>query len=110
MFAQIFSTSIVNEFAKTLAADIAKRYPPAIANNPEQMVSHKRLTSILEEAFDKAAVFQKEQRLGWFKRAKLVNEFQWELKEFGYDKKFVEMAAEGLLVYVSRGPNAPKAN
>lgn len=109
MFSKIFSTSKVNEFAKTLAADIAKRYPPAIANNPEQMVSHKRLTAILEEAFNRAAEFQKEQKLGWFRRAKLVNEFQWELKEFGYDKKFVEMAAEGLLVYVTRGPSATRA-
>ena len=55
MFAQLFSTSKVNEFAKTLANDIAKRYPPAIANNPEQMVSHQRLTTILEEAFNRAA-------------------------------------------------------
>ena len=105
MFAQIFSTSKVNEFAKSLATDIAKRYPPAIANNPEQMVSHKRLTTILEEAFNRAADLQKEQKLGWFRRAKLVNEFQWVLKEYGYDKKFVEMATEGLLGYVTRGPN-----
>jgi hypothetical protein len=105
MLSRIFSTGVVNEFAKSLANDIAKRYPPAIANNPEQMVSHKRLTSILEETFNRAATFQKEQKLGWFRRAKLINEFQWELKEFGYDKKFVEMAAEGLLVYVTRGPD-----
>jgi len=110
MFSQIFSTSKVNEFSKSLATDIAKRYPPAIANNPEQMVSHKRLTTILEEAFTRAAEFQKEQKLGWFRRAKLVNEFQWELKELGYDKKFVEMAAEGLLVYVTRGPHATRKN
>ena len=110
MFAQLFSTSKVNEFAKSLATDIAKRYPPAIANNPEQIVSHKRLTTILEEAFNRAAEFQQEQKLGWFRRAKLVNEFQWELKEFGYEKKFVEMAAEGLLVYVTRGPNSPRGN
>jgi hypothetical protein len=104
MFAKLFSSSKVNQFAKSLATDIAKRYPPAIANNPEQMISHKRLTTILEETFNRAADFQKGEKLGWFGRAKLVNEFQWELKEIGYEKKFVEMAAEGLLVYVTRGP------
>lgn len=109
MFAKLFSSSKVNDFAKSLAADIAKRYPPAIANNPEQMISHKRLTTILEETFKRAAEFQKGQKLGWFGRAKLVNEFQWELKDIGYESKFVELAAEGLLVYVTRGPDAARS-
>ena len=26
----------------------------------------------------------------------------WELKEMGYDEKFIEMATEGLIVYVTR--------
>ena len=108
MFGKLFSSSKVNDFAKNLANDIAKRYPPAIANSPEQMISHKRLTTILEESFSRAAEFQKGQKLGWFGRAKLVNEFQWQLKEIGYDAKFVEMAAEGLLVYVTRGPDAAR--
>jgi hypothetical protein len=109
MFSKLFSRSRIDEFAKTLAQDIAKRYPPAIANNPEQMVSQNRLTSILEEAFARATDFQRQQKLGWFKRAKLVNEFQWELKEMGYDKKFVDLATEGLLVYVTRGAQAASA-
>src|SRR3990172_3838026 len=107
MFLRLFSRSKVNEFAKNLAQDISKRYPPAIANNPEQMISQNRLTTILEESFGKAAEFQKEQKLGWYNRAKLVNEFQWALKEIGYDKKFVDLATEGLLVFVTRGPRAP---
>lgn len=108
MFLRLFSGTKVDKFAKNLAQDIAKRYPPAIANNPEQMVSQKRLTSILEEAFTQAADFQKEHKLGWYKRAKLVNEFQWELKEIGYDKKFVDLATEGLLVYVTRASGAAR--
>ena len=99
---KLFSPSKIDEFAKSLAQDIAKRYPPAIANNPQQMVSQKRLTDILEETFAKAAAFQSENRLGWYKKAKLGNEFRWELKEMGYDEKFIEMATEGLIVYVTR--------
>jgi hypothetical protein len=106
MFLKLFSGSKVNEFAKDLAQDIAKRYPPSIANNPEQMVSVNRLTGILEEAFGKAADFQRQQKLGWYSRARLVNEFQWKLKEIGYEKRFVDLATEGLLVYVTRGPSA----
>ncbi|MCX7154249.1 MAG: hypothetical protein WCR74_07825 [Betaproteobacteria bacterium] len=99
---KLFSPSTIDEFAKSLAQDIAKRYPPAIANNPQQMVSQKRLTDILEETFAKAAAFQRENKLGWYRKAKLGNEFRWELKELGYDEKFVEVATEGLVVYVTR--------
>jgi hypothetical protein len=106
MILKLFSRGKVDEFAKILAQDIAKRYPPAIANNPEQMVSQKRLTAILQEAFTRAAQFRNEHKLGWIRRARLVNEFQWELKEIGYEKKFVDLATEGLLVYITRGPSA----
>ncbi len=102
MVFKLFSPSKIDAFAKGLALDIAKRYPPAIANNPQQMVSQKRLTDILEETFAKAATFQQENNLGWYKKAKLGNEFRWELKEMGYDEKFIEMATEGLIVYVTR--------
>jgi len=93
---EFFSTRKVTEFAKSLARDVAKRYPPAIANNPSQMVSQKRLSGILEEAFTRAAEFNRE---------KLGNEFKWELKEMGYDEKFIDLATEGLIVYVTRGPS-----
>jgi hypothetical protein len=102
MILEFFSTRKVTEFAKELAHDVAKRYPPAIANNPAQIVSQKRLSSILEEAFVRAAEFNREFKLGWYKKAKLGNEFRWELKELGYDKQFVEVATEGLIVYVTR--------
>ncbi len=104
MIFKLFSPSKVDEFAKSLAQDIAKRYPPAIANNPEQLVSQKRLTTILEDAFARAHQFNKENRLGWFGKSKLGNTFKWELKEMGYDDKFVEMATEGLVVFLTRGP------
>ena len=103
MILEFFSARKVTEFAKSLAQDVAKRYPPAIANNPAQMVSQKRLSGILEEAFTRAAEFNRENKLGWFKKAKLGNEFRWELKELGYDQKFIEVATEGLIVYVTRG-------
>jgi len=103
MILNIFSTSKVTEFAKGLAQDIGKRYPPAIANNTAQMVSQKRLTGILEETFLRAAEFNRENKLGWYKKAKLGNEFKWELKEMGYEEKFIDVATEGLIVYLTRG-------
>ena len=80
---------------------MAKRYPPAIANNPAQMISPQRLSGILEEVFARATDFGRENKLGWYKKARLSNDFRWELNELGYDEKFVDTAAERLILRVS---------
>jgi hypothetical protein len=96
------SSKQVDEFAKGLAQEIAKRYPPTMDAGSERKISQKRLTSILEEAFNKAAAFKDQHRLGTYKKARLGNTFRWELSELGYSQKFVELATEGIVVYVSR--------
>lgn len=98
----------VDEFAKSIARDLAQRYPPALEKGSERKLSQKRLTAILEEALGKAVAFQIEHKLGVYKKARLGNTFRWELKELGYSDKFIEVATEGLIVYISRGQSAGK--
>jgi hypothetical protein len=102
---EFFSTREVAELAKSLAQDVAKRYPPAIANSPAQVVSQQRLSDILEEVFARATEFSREHRPGWYKRIRLGKDFRWELNELGYDEKFVSRATEGLILCVSRNPS-----
>ena len=92
----------IDEFAKTLAQDLAKRYPPALDKDGARRLSQKRLTAILEEVFSKAVAFKDQHKLGIYKKARLGNTFRWELQELGYSEKFVETATEGLVVYISR--------
>ena len=99
------SSKQVDEFAKGLAQEIAKRYPPTMdKGSAERKISQKRVTTILEEAFNKAAEFKNQHKLGVYKKARLGNTFRWELTELGYSDRFVETATEGLIVYVSRKP------
>jgi len=92
----------VDEFAKTLAQELAKRYPPALDKGGERRISQKRMTTILEDTFNRAAEFRKQHRLGVYKKARLGNTFRWELQEMGYSEGFVELATEGLIVYITR--------
>ena len=92
----------VDGFAKTLAQDLAKRYPPALDKGTERKISQKRLTTILEDTFSRAIDFRREHKLGVYKKARLWNTFRWELQEMGYSDKFVEVATEGLVVYITR--------
>lgn len=102
----LFSSKEVDEFALSLAADIVKRYPPDIDKNNKSKMSVDRLTRILESTFDKAKDFQTNHRLGLFRKAKLSNTFKWALKEKGYSDEFIDMATEGLVVYITRGSKA----
>jgi hypothetical protein len=97
MLFDLFSPSKVDAFAKTLASQVARRYPPAVANNPERTISQKRLATILEEAFSGAHRFNEENRLGVLRRAKLGNTFRWTLREMGYDEEFIDTATDLLL-------------
>jgi hypothetical protein len=80
-------------FAESLADAIVKRYPQVIANNPEQAVSRKRISEILDNAFAAIHLFRQENRLGMLGRAKLASAFKWRLRELGYDEEFVGMAS-----------------
>lgn len=91
----------VDAFAKALAQDIAKRYPPALDAQPGKRPSVNRLTRIIEDACAKALEFGQEHSLGWLSKAKLGNAFRWELTELGYQKDFVELATEAVIVQLS---------
>ena len=110
MALNLFGGKDLEEFAKSLAQEIAKRFPPTLANDPQRMVSPKRLTTSIEDVCEKAAQFKDEKKLGVFKKASLGNTFQWELKEMGYNEKFVEIATEALIVYITRRPAASSAS
>jgi len=99
----------VTEFARQLAVNLSKRYPPALDLNPEKKISANRLTKVLEDTLATAAGFQREHKLGLFGKAKLGNEFKWQLKELGYSDQFIEIATEGLMVYITRGAAAAEA-
>lgn len=92
----------VGEFAKQLSMDLGKRYPASMDNNPQKKISPNRLTKVLEDTFTRAIQYQREQKLGFFGRARLGNNFRWELKEMGYSEQFIEVATEGLIVYLTR--------
>lgn len=97
----------IKAFAATLAGEIAIKYPPALDKDMAKRPAENRLTRIIEDACNQAATFRAEERLGWIGRARLANEFRWQLTEKGYSKRFVEFATEAVLVYISRALKAP---
>jgi hypothetical protein len=97
-----FSSKFVDDFARQLAQDISRRYPPAMDTGSRRRITVNRLTKLLEDSFTKARAFHREHRLGIYRKARLGNTFSWELRELGYSKEFVEMATEGMIVYLTK--------
>src|SRR5688572_16704094 len=92
------SSKQVDEFAKELAQELSKKYPPVLDQSPDRTLSERRLTRILEDTCNRALAFKNEHKLGVYKKARLGNTFRWELEEMGYSRKFIDTATEGLVV------------
>ena len=90
----LFSFGKVDALADSLVRRIATRYPPVIANTPEQTVSQKRIEEILEDILSNE--LQGRGRLGILSRTKLGHTFKWKMRETGYDDKFVDFVAKKL--------------
>ena len=97
----LFSFSKVDAFANSLAQRITTRYPPVIANAPEQTVSQRRIEEILDDILS-GGELQSGSRLGILSKAKLGHAFKWKLRESGYDDKFVDFAAKKLRAQLAR--------
>jgi|GEM_PF-640293 len=88
-------------FGKTLAERLKTQLPPQLVL-PGSGLSSNRVSSILERLYAEASRFRAEQRLGLLGKARLGQSFKWQLAELGYSSQFVDMATEGLLVYMHR--------
>jgi len=97
------SNKQVDEFAKSLARELAKQCPPDPANaEGKPNVTPKRLVSVLEQICGKALGFREQHDLGIYRKARLGNTFRWELTELGYGKAFVEDVTQRMVVHISR--------
>src|SRR5215467_15455047 len=84
-----------------VAERVTARCPPVVANNPERAVSQERIEEILEDCIAWALQFPRENRVGFFGRARLKSALRWELREIGYEEKFADLAAEKLVERMS---------
>jgi len=93
---QIFNTKELEEFATKLAEDLGRRFPPASEARTDPGAKNQ-LNVILEGLGARAIRFQKERKLGIYKKAKLGNVFKWKLREMGYSDGFAERATKEIV-------------
>ncbi|MEO8849351.1 MAG: hypothetical protein ABI440_12090 [Casimicrobiaceae bacterium] len=92
---KIFDTTEIDAFANVLAADLARRYPPASEKRTDAGAQNQ-LNVILQGLGVRAARFRDQQKLGIYGKAKLANVFKWKLKEAGFTDGFIHVVTKEL--------------
>ena len=95
-----FSTREVDEFAKTLAAELAKRIPPA-GVDPSDKKALKKLVRMQNSVFDQIERFAQQRVLNLYQKASFGNTFKWSLKEAGYAEPAVDAWTQELVTYLT---------
>lgn len=87
---------------EVLAKNLSQRFPLSLDGEGLPKLSAERLERILERVYADAQALRDDQRLGYLRRVRLCHAFQWRLREMGYSKPFVDLATEGLVVYLNK--------
>jgi hypothetical protein len=100
----LFSPREFDTLLESVARQIRVRFPPVVANDPERKVSQERVAEIVEETFAAALQDEREHQIGLVGRARLRSALRRELRELGYEEKFVNFAVETFIAQLTRGP------
>ena len=99
----LFTSTKFDTLLESVARQIRARFPPVVANDPERTASQERIEEIVEETFTAALQSEGERRIGLLGRARLRNALRRELREIGYDEKFVNFAVDKFMAQLARG-------
>ncbi|MBU3735774.1 MAG: hypothetical protein FGM62_02245 [Methylobacterium sp.] len=97
LFNFFFNAAQAEAFAKTLAADFMRECPVHLVQGGGKG-GNKKLVAAIQHLNGKARQFNRQNRPGLFKKAKLSNMFKWELKEHGYDDDLIDELIKGMLI------------
>jgi len=88
----------IEDFAISLAREFARRWPPDGKQDRERTAQVARA---IDETCNRAAAYQREQRLWMYGKARLGTAFKLELKQIGYPAEFVNTLTTQMLLNMS---------
>lgn len=94
MILKWFDSSKPDDFARSLAAEMRQLFDPVTRRSGNPQKRQAKAPQKLEKVLARAAAFQAEHHLNFYRKARLLNTLKWELKEHGYDPAFVDDIVE----------------
>ena len=95
-----FNTREVDDFAKTIAADLMKRVPTSGVDASDTR-AQKKLLKTQNWIFDRIEHFARERRLNLYQKASFGNTFKWALKEAAFAPEAVDAWTHELVAHLT---------
>jgi hypothetical protein len=104
---QWFDTREIDELARAIAAELAKRVPPSALDTRTKQAADQ-LRNTYDAVFARAGRFARTHKLNIYKKARFGNQFRWALREAGYPPEFVESWTYELVLVIALNTRARK--
>ena|ERR1700690_3812706 len=104
MFGLGKGNAAIDEFAKTLVAELVKRFPTKKQSelSGRKLKPAQQLGKTVGELERRIAKFSGEQKLGIYGKARLLNNVKWQMKELGYSDDFIDATTATLAQAIGR--------
>lgn len=91
-----------------LVGDMRREVPPTLTVTRMEALSVNKTSRIIERTLKKIKTYQENEKMGYWKKVRFSNAFQWKLKDQGYSKEFVSLVTESLVVTLALKKNDPE--
>lgn len=86
----------IDALALGIAEEIAQRFPPVREDKAVTKKTVDKIIRAFETAAAKASLFQREEKLGIYGKARLLATFKGEMQRLGYSENFIRAAVSAL--------------
>ncbi|MEJ8320639.1 hypothetical protein [Pseudomonas oryzihabitans] len=95
---------IFSAYAESLAIELNALLPPENIKTDRilQKASISKATAATEKTMEKLRFFIKENKISFYRKAKMANCFKWKLKELGHSEDFVNAMTEIFAMEISK--------
>jgi hypothetical protein len=91
-----------DEFVREITDEFRHNCKPEIARAGEPRDAEKRAAHATEVLANRAAKFHRQERLGWYRKARLLSAIKWQLLEAGYGDELVRSVLYAVLMKSAR--------
>ena len=93
----------LDNFADSLANELKDHVPPELFKAKDTGIKDKKkLQNTINRIFSHVDDYNRENKPGLYKKARIGNTFMWKLREAGYDEKFIQELTKDMLVRLGK--------
>jgi hypothetical protein len=90
----------IDDFGIQLANELAKRVPLE-SKAPRAKKRSEKYAKAIDHALDLTVAFQRDNKLGFYGKARMFNSFKWQLKRLGYPDDFIDSTTAALVNFAA---------